>query len=192
MPKPTWHCRHCETNSPYRADTKIHIVQAGKEEYKTIILWWDSLSFQLHHCIQPAPWLMWGITLLSCISTPFRQAPPSKRWFSLQEWEILSYSRPLAMGIWRREGEDELRERQHPAQCQLGSVYQCWCILSGPECFTSDSISNSTWQTFTRDNRTLNCMLQSSTMTALFFSDLGPGSTSLHRHFRTFLISNKI
>ncbi len=80
--------------------------------------------------------------------------------------------------------EDEVRERQHPAQCQLGSVYQCWRILSGPEWFTSDSISNSTRQTFTRDNRTLNCTLQSSTMTAHFFSDLGPRSNSLHRHFK--------
>ncbi len=98
---------------------------------------------------------------------------------------------PLAMGIWRREvREDEVRERQHPAQYQLGSVYQCWCILSGPDCFTSDSISNSTRQTFTRDNRTLNCTLQNSTMTAHFFSDLGPRRSSLHGHFRKNLSIN--
>lgn len=73
-----------------------------------------------------------------------------------------------------RVREDEVRETQHPAQCQLGSVYQCWRILSGTECFTSDRISNSTWQALARDNKTLNCMLQSSTITAHFF--FWPGS----------------
>lgn len=143
-----------------RAAAKFYIVQAGGKSIKQ--LYYDGIFCPLD-CITA-----FSQHLSLCEESPCWAEPPllsssSFIWKTIQSARMRNpvLFKTLSYGDLQTEGvrADEVRERQHSALCQLASVHRSWHILSGPECFTSDSISNSTWQTFTGDNRTLNCML---------------------------------